>query len=394
MVVESDLPAQAARTRPLTEEVVRGQLGRTGGSGWRPVEIAVDLAPNTMVPLSALNHLRRRGLAALEEARLASYHRMPASPQSWTNVAPGKVGPESPRALPRLSATVGTPAEARAALAAGIDRLYLASWLHPWPDGELAALLAAARGPGREILLALPRVAPEREAAFWLAEIERARRLGLNGVRLGDLGLFAEASARGIAPACLDFSLNTANPWSLRCLFEQGAALVALSPELTLAQVRALAAEHPGRTEIIVHGRLEMMISGHCLLGAVAGGKRTPRARCRRPCEGGVYRLRDRKGMLFPLVPDRFCRLHIENSVDLSVLPELERFAGAWCDLRLELSGRGPEYAGAVVAAYRRGLLAVAGGRWTRRMGEEEEAGLARFSPAGFTRGHFFRGVE
>ncbi|MGQ9779351.1 MAG: DUF3656 domain-containing U32 family peptidase [Bacillota bacterium] len=396
VVVESDLPAQVAHTRPLTEETVRLHLGRTGGSGWRPAAITVELAGGTMVPLSALNRLRRRGLAALEEARLASYTPppvpapLPGQRQDYRMGTP----PTPSRHLPRLGATVGNPEEAHAALAAGVDRLYLATWLHPWPDEEIEGLLVAARRMGREILLALPRVTPEREAAFWAAELARAQRLGLAGARLGDLGLLAEARARGLALLSVDFSLNVTNPWSLRCLLAAGAQLVTLSPELTLAQVRALAAEHPGRTEIIVHGRLEMMLSAHCLLGALAGGKRTPRAGCRRPCAKGRYRLRDRKGMLFPLVPDRFCRLHIENSVDLSVLPELEKFASLGCDLRFELGGRGPEYAEAVIRAYREGLTAVAERRWTRRRGEEEEAALARFSPAGFTRGHFFRGIE
>ena len=31
---------------------------------------------------------------------------------------------------------------------------------------------------------------------------------------------------------------------------------------------------------------------------------------------------------------------------------------------------------------------------WNRSRGEEAEAELAAYSPAGFTRGHFFRGVE
>ncbi|NLG85339.1 MAG: U32 family peptidase [Firmicutes bacterium] len=401
VVVESDLPAQAAHTRPLDEETVRHHIGRTGGSGWRPREIAVDMAPGTMVPLSALNHLRRRGLATLEEARLASYVPPPypsASSAEFPAVPPreetASFSSVSSVRSPRLAATVGDPAEARAALAAGADRLYLATWLHTWPDEELEKLLAMARRRGGEVLLALPRVAPERETTFWTAELVRARRLGLHGARLGDLGFLREARRYDLGLLALDFSLNVTNSWSLRYLLAAGARLITLSPELTLTQIRPLATAYPGRTEIIVHGRLAMMLSAQCLLGAVVGGKRTPRARCRRPCEKGSYHLRDRKGILFPLIPDRFCRLHIENSVDLSVLPELEKFVLTGADFRLELAGRGPEYAEAVVRAYREGLLTVAEKRWARRLGEREEAALTRFSPAGFTRGHFFRGVE
>ena len=206
VTVASDLPGQRAVKHPLTEEAVRAQLARTGGTGWSPVEIAVDLAPDVMVPISEFNRLRRAGLAALEEARLAAYAPAPCpSPQpvntpqeadlqastagSGVRQARGKVAPA------RLHATVGNPEEAEAALAAGAHRLYLASWLHDWPDRELTALAADAGRGGASVVFALPRVAPEKEIPFWTSELERIKRLGLAGVRLGDLGL-AELAPR------------------------------------------------------------------------------------------------------------------------------------------------------------------------------------------------------
>lgn len=393
VTVHSEVPGQRARNRPLSEETIREHISRTGGSNWTPAGIEVTLVEETMLPLSELNRLRRAGLAALEEARLASWPRLPACP---ANAEPSCEEPghiPAPLDASGLRGTVGSPTEARAALAAGVSRIYLASWLDSWPDHELRTLKEEARQRSALLVYALPRVAPERESSLWVAEMQRARRLDLDGVRLGDLGLAALAQPDWNGRIYLDFSLNVMNPWSLRHVLRQ-AACVTLSPEMTLAQARDLAAACPGRIEVIAHGRLEMMLSAHCLLGAVLGGKEEPGQACRRPCAQGEYALRDRLGLQFPLVPDRFCRLHVLNSLDLCVLPELDKLYRSGCGLRLELHGRGPRYVRAVVQAYRSGLRSLAGGTWTRAQGERDEAKLAGFSPAGFTRGHFFRGVE
>ncbi|MGE5550210.1 MAG: DUF3656 domain-containing U32 family peptidase [Bacteroidota bacterium] len=385
-------PCQPAKNRPLDEAIVRDHIGRTGGTSWRAAEIEVKLPPGIMLPLSELNRLRRTALAALEEARLRAYD----SPGAGTAAAAPPVArpsvQESIGAGP-ISATVGTPDEAWAAMRAGANRLYLASWLHPWPSGDLRLLIEAAKKYRARIVLALPRVTRERDVSFWEGEMARALALGVDGLRVGDQGLADLAAPAWRGRLCYDFSLNVMNPWSLRQL-ALTAAVVTLSPELSLRQIKETAACCPGRSEVIAHGRLELMLSAHCLLGSVLGGKNEAGQACRRPCAQGEFALRDRMGLFFPLAPDRFCQLHVQNCMDLSVLPELDRIARVGCDLRLELHGRGPRYAAAVVGAYRRGLRALADNAWTRAQGEEAEASLAAFSPAGFTRGHFFRGVE
>jgi putative protease len=223
--------------------------------------------------------------------------------------------------------------------------------------------------------------------------MERMRACGMDGLRLGDPGLAELAWPDWRGRIYLDFSLNAMNLATLRFLLTR-AVRAALSPELNLARCQALSDACPGGTEILAHGRLEMMIAAHCLTGALLGGKNGPGHACGRPCAQGPLALRDRMGMFFPVVPDRFCRTHVLNSLDLSLLPVLDKVARDGCDLRLELHGRGGRYASVVTGAYRQGLAALAAGTWTRSRGEEAEAALAGFSPAGFTRGHFFRGVE
>ena len=403
VTVQGETAGQPALNRPLSAEIIREHLGRTGGTVWRPAEIEVDLQPGMMLPLSELNRIRRAGLAALEEKRLGDLTPAPlyggrgerGNARAYVGVQ--YIAPDNPTPgaymAPKIAVTIGDPEEARAAIVAGADRLYLASWLHPWPDEVLAGLLVEAQSKETVLVYALPRVAPEREMEHWRLEMRRVQGNGLHGLRVGDLGLAKAAGSSWRGHIYFDHSLNVMNAATLSTLADL-AIKTALSPELTLTQARLLSQSLPGTAEILAHGRLEMMLSAHCLLGAVDGGKNEPGQPCSKPCQAGGYTLRDRKDMSFPLVGDRFCRLHVLNSVDLSILPELGKFAGCGFDLRLELQGRGAEYVTAVVSTYKQCLDTIAKGAWSRGDGEKAEAALKRYSPEGFTRGHYFRGVE
>jgi len=77
------------------------------------------------------------------------------------------------------------------------------------------------------------------------------------------------------------------------------------------------------------------------------------------------------------------------------MLEELEALAGTGLGaLRIEARREGPEYVGTVVKAYGDVVEMLT----NYRRGKDLDltptcADLARFSPAGFTRGHYFRGV-
>ena len=62
---------QAASTQPVTEEKLRKQLGKTGNTPFYFQDLRVQTEGEIFLPLQAVNELRRKGLAALEEKLLA-----------------------------------------------------------------------------------------------------------------------------------------------------------------------------------------------------------------------------------------------------------------------------------------------------------------------------------
>lgn len=67
--VESLVPCESAVHRPTDRETVLRQLAKTGGTPFRPGQLRATILPDTAVPLSAVNELRRRGLARFAELK-------------------------------------------------------------------------------------------------------------------------------------------------------------------------------------------------------------------------------------------------------------------------------------------------------------------------------------
>ena len=81
--------------------------------------------------------------------------------------------------------------------------------------------------------------------------------------------------------------------------------------------------------------------------------------------------MRDRKDVLFPVVTDQFCRMHILNSKILSMIERRKDFNGVATRIRIDCRTMNDEEIFRTVQAY-------------KFTGEEI---------ADFTRGHYFRGV-
>jgi len=113
---------------------------------------------------------------------------------------------------------------------------------------------------------------------------------------------------------------------------------------------------------------MELMISNYCALGSFLG--EIDKKNCPRICRKNKYYLRDRKNILFPVVTDQFCRMHILNSKILSMIEHRQEFEKI-CNIRVDCRAMSVEETKKILRAYKFG-------------GAEIE---------NFTRGHYFRGV-
>ncbi|MGE5561211.1 MAG: DUF3656 domain-containing U32 family peptidase [Chloroflexota bacterium] len=402
---DSRTPLTEAIRQPLTRDTLVDKLGRLGNTPFAVTSWKIELQGDAMLPLSELNDTRRRAVESLTAARLAAYRRPPVERAEFeaaldvllavpAAVPSAHTGPTAPvaAAAPLLTVRAGGEAAARAALAAGADRVYYDPAFPPLGGrpvvitaAEAFATAAALTAEyGRPVIVAGPRI---RRGAAWTPPAGQ----GMLVRNLGDLE--AALSASAARPLVADFTLNVFNAQALRLLAEQGVDSVTLSVELTMDQLQTLSQAGGPDREAIVHGSLPLMVSEYCPVGAVAGN-RSEFSSCGQPCRQGEFRLRDRVGHMLPLASLPGCLCEIYNPMELCLLEDLATLlATGVAAVRVEGQRYSPETVARVVAIYRQHLdRAVAHGR-QYRADPEAVAELTALHSGKLTKGHYYRGV-
>jgi len=409
--VEGEFIAEKALKHPLTEEVITQQLQRLGQTVFTlaKIEIQRESEAGLMVPVSELNNLRRQVISRLEEARLAEFRRTTLSPQDYrVKVEALKVKLPQTKEIkvkslkslpkPKLSIQVGEMESLEAALEAGADLLYFGGdrlrRKKGFAGADFPAVVQACHEHGAQAVYVLPRIMAEEKVDSITDTCLRAKDAGVDGFLVGNIGALALAQELGLPGIRGDYSLHLFNDFSAQMLLESGVQRLSLSPELTLKQIAAFHSGDDLEIECFVHGRMLLMITEHCLIGNILGKGHSLRG-CSQPCAKKGYGLKDRLKMVFPVESDENCRMQIFNAKTLNLLPNLPELIQAGVNvLRLEAQREEPYWVRKVVKVYQQELerLSQDGERYQPL--EENVAILKSLAPEGFTKGHYFRGVD
>lgn len=359
---ETKFLAEVAKNRPLTFDTLFKQIGRLGNSVFELVLLKTRLDENLMVPLSELNEVRRAAVEQLENLRLQKFIKKPTA----SCLLPNAFKPYQAEKI-ELVAQVDTLEKIKIALEGGADSILYGGENFSnriVTAQEISKAEKIVHAANKKFYFATPRLVRQAEINS-LEKILTAANF--DAVYVHNIGTLQLAKKISAAPIRTDFSLIVFNSETINFLKILGVEGVTLSPELTLAQVKNLVKKSCLPLECIVHGRAELMISAYCMIGSFLGNVEN----CPHVCRKNNYFLRDRKNILFPVVTDQFCRMHILNSKVLSMIDNRNEFEGV---ARIRIDGRflTVDELAQVVRAYKIG-------------GAEVE---------NFTRGHYFRGVE
>ena len=348
---QSDPPQEAER-RSVTQEEIAARLSKTGGTPFVCEAVRCVVDPGLSVPAAELNRLRREVLAHLSAVRgrrsapeIGAYH----EPQRF----------EGQKTQPQLTVSVLKAAQITPQMRK----------LHPAmiyvPVSELLEEPALFRKLAKEQNLAavLPRVIRDDETKKMLDALDDASAMGIRRVLIGNLGHLPLVLSRGMEPAA-DFGMNLFNSRAAEQLRHLGFVSCTASFELSLPQLRDLSKPLP--TEMIVYGRLPLMLTENCIMKNRTGA-------C--VCHAGPVKLVDRMGEEFRIVRDcGTCRSVVLNGKKLYLLDKKEnvRRFGLWA-LRLAFTTENTGEVNGVLSAW---------------------SGNAVFDPGACTRGLYLRGVE
>lgn len=319
--------AQQARSRALTAEDAVRCLEKTGDTCFTARNLSVDTA-DAFAAVSVLNALRRDGLTALRQARIAAHTRQAGReiPDRTYEIA---AAPQPPTALCR------TP-EQLDVLPQGVRALYQPEI---YTEDALCAALAALRRP---VWLCLPTVCGDA-ALDMLAGLAGRFPDKLLGYVLGSVG---QLGYPWPLPVAAGPGIPVMNRRAMAVLLEKGCAFVTVSPELSGRETAALLA---GDVPALAwaYGRVRLMVLHHCP-ARVYLGLRTGHAACRM-CDdhapdalaGQVFT--DRWGACFPLLRQRLpegCRVELLNALPTDLRRQVAELGAApLCVFTLESAG-------------------------------------------------------
>lgn len=298
---------ESAQTRPFTDEFLTKQLGRLGGTEWKLGELNNQLQGEVMMPVSAVNRLRRALVEEMDAAgRQSNEPRVHVAAEgSLADLVPQRKTDESSHR--ELSVLCRSMEQIEASLEAGAQNVYVD--FEDVRRGKEAVGLVRSVKDAR-IHLATPRIQKSGEAGFFKV-VERAEP---DGVLIRNLGGVSYFKGRNDLYKTGDFSLNCANSLTAKILKEEGGLdHLTVSYDLNVNQVMGLLLDSPTDWfELTMHQHMPMFHMEHCVFCSFLSNG-TSILDCGKPCEKYHVQLKDRVGQLHTLKADVGCRNTLFN---------------------------------------------------------------------------------
>jgi len=385
-VTNEYVPAIANKV-PTSLEKVTEQLGRLGNTLFRLSYVDIPDGPY-MWPASVLNALRRDAVTALETA-LITHH-----VESWQALqVTGDVDYDfkaqhelSYDTCPMISARVDEIDGVKAAISGGAQKIVFGGDRLSRTPYALSVYDEVARLCAQSDVIctfATPRVVKDDEVEAYKHTLEAIVQAHPDSISIHvpqALLWLRELGYTGAIEA--DTGLNIFNTPTLHFWEQLHISCVNPSQELTLKQITELAKHSHVPIETMIHGYTEMMISEYCAIASFVGTG--SKVNCPMPCVKESYSLKDRKGEIFPIRTDPYCRMHIMNSHEMDMRAYVPMLLQKGISI-LRVDGRHmkPSYVKDIVSQY----VSIATGTMEappKKIDSQSES---------ITRGHYFRGI-
>ncbi|HHY90103.1 MAG TPA: U32 family peptidase, partial [Clostridiales bacterium] len=380
------VPVEAVQA-PISKERVREQLEKTGNTPYRLEALDIQWEEGLLVPIGKLNQLRRNAIQQLDEARSKFYNRKPVNIQeiekeisTWLRGRGKRETQENPRV--QLRVKVQNMQQLRAALQFPVDRIYYA---------DISTLQEAWELANRhkiELFPSISRIMRDEQIAFVEKQLKDWETM--RGILVADLGMVNLLRRYPSFIMITDFNLNGFNNVAVELLREVGAGEVTLSPELTLKQMEEIIQNASVPCEVIIHGHLPLMIMKYCPISTILNSN--PHEKSCSFCKKKRFGLKDRKGMVFPLLPDSHCNVEVLNAQKLCMIEHIDALIQSnITNLRIQFTIEDGEEVSRTLRAYMEAVECI-----FKREKAYSEMGpfIEGIKKEGFTKGHFFRGVE
>lgn len=382
-----------AQNRPLTKEVVTEKITKTGNTPFVFEKLEVTMDDDIFMPVNQLNQLRRGALEALEEALLKPYERtLPELVKTFSaetdRQTTGNAINEKQISGQSLSQTsgqqpAGLSTEVRVLIedaeqllavlkADFVDTVYLDCMLYTRENliRKLSEDIDRVHASGKKAFYVFPFIFRQQTSLFYEKIMPELKKLPLDGIMVRSLDEIAFIKEWGNEnwQMVSDSNLYTYSNESAEYFYRLGVIQDTIPVELNRKEI--LRREN-SRSEMIIYGRLPLMITAQCIHKNTLGCMHQPK----------VLNLKDRYSVHFPV--KNFCSECynvIYNSLPVCLFKEdvtVKKIAPA--AVRLSFTTETEEEAEQILTIY--GDI-------------YKNGGILGQLPMECTNGHFKRGVE
>lgn len=382
-----------AQNRPLTEEVVTEKITKTGNTPFVFEKLEVTMDDDIFMPVNQLNQLRRGALEALEEALLKPYERtlpelVETSSAETDRQTTGNAIKEKQISGQSLSQTsgqqsAGSSTEVRVLIenaeqlpavlkADFVDTVYLDCMLYTRENliRKLSEDIDRVQASGKKAFYVFPFIFRQQTSLFYEKIMPELKKLPLNGIMVRSLDEIAFIKEWGNEnwQMVSDSNLYTYSNEAAEYFYRLGMIQDTIPVELNRKEILR---RGNSRSEIIIYGRLPLMITAQCIHKNTLGCMHQP----------DVLTLKDRYSAHFPVknfCPE--CYNVIYNSLPVCLFKEdvtVKKIAPA--AVRLSFTTETEEETEQILTIY--GDI-------------YKNGGILGQMPMECTNGHFKRGVE
>lgn len=382
-----------AQNRPLTKEVVTEKITKTGNTPFVFENLEVTMDDDIFMPVNQLNQLRRGALEALEEALLKPYERtlpelVETSSAETDRQTTGNAIKEKQISGQSLSQTSGqqsadSSTEVRVLIedaeqlpavlkADFVDTVYLDCMLYTRENliCKLSEDIDRVHASGKKAFYVFPFIFRQQTSLFYEKIMPELKKLPLDGIMVRSLDeiAFVKEWGNGNWQMVSDSNLYTYSNEAAEYFYRLGMIQDTIPVELNRKEI--LRREN-SRSEMIIYGRLPLMITAQCIHKNTLGCMHQPK----------VLNLKDRYSVHFPV--KNFCSEcynAIYNSLPVCLFKEdvtVKKIAPA--AVRLSFTTETEEETEQILTIY--GDI-------------YKNGGILGQMPMECTNGHFKRGVE
>lgn len=382
-----------AQNRPLTKEVVTEKVTKTGNTPFVFEKLEVTMDDDIFMPVNQLNQLRRGALEALEEALLKPYERtlpelVETSSSETDRQTTGNAIKEKQISGQSLSQTsgqqsAGSSTEVRVLIedaeqlpavlkADFVDTVYLDCMLYTRENliRMLSEDIDRVHASGKKAFYVFPFIFRQQTSLFYEKIMPELKKLPLNGIMVRSLDeiTFIKEWGNENWQMVSDSNLYTYSNEAAEYFYRLGMMQDTIPVELNRKEI--LRREN-SRSEMIIYGRLPLMITAQCIHKNTLGCMHQPK----------VLTLKDRYSVHFPVknfCPE--CYNVIYNSLPVCLFKEdatVKKIAPA--AVRLSFTTETEEETEQILTIY--GDI-------------YKNGGILGQLPMECTNGHFKRGVE